>query len=96
MAEILDMTAGYAPSPDAMASRLGDETVILHLSRGTYFGLDAVGTIVWDALDQGDSITASQVCAHVRSVFADAPDSVNADVISFLTLLAENDLILRR
>lgn len=96
MAETLDMTASYAPSPDAMASRLGDETVILHLSRGTYFGLDAVGTVVWDALDKGVCATPSQVCAHVRSIFADAPDTVNADVISFLTLLTENDLILRK
>ncbi len=41
----LDMNAAYVPCPDAMESRLGEETVILHLGSGTYFGLDAVGTL---------------------------------------------------
>lgn len=44
----LDLSARYTRHPDAMESRLRDETVILHLQSGIYFGLDTVGTVVWE------------------------------------------------
>ena len=89
----LDVTAVYVPSQDAIESRLGEETVILHLGSGTYFGLDAVGTVVWEQLGQTNGMTPLDICAHVRSVFTDAPDTVEAEVTEFLAQLAEHNLI---
>jgi hypothetical protein len=92
MTTSLDMSARYIASKDAMESRLGDETVILHLVSGTYFGLDAVGTVVWDALQAG--ATPDAICARVRAEFADAPASVETDVAAFLAQLLAHALIL--
>lgn len=78
-----------------MESRLGEETVLLHLVSGTYFGLDAVGTVVWERMSAAQSVTPAELCAHVRATFSDAPDSVEADVTTFLTELAAHDLIRR-
>jgi len=89
----LDVTAVYVPSQDAIESRLGEETVILYLGSGTYFGLDAVGTVVWEQLGQTKGMTPLDICAHVRSVFTDAPDTVEAEVTGFLEQLAEHSLI---
>lgn len=89
----LDVTASYQPSQDAIESRLGEETVILHLASGTYFGLDAVGTVVWEQLGQTDGMAPTDICAHVRSVFTDAPDTVDSEVVGFLEQLAEHGLI---
>ncbi len=91
----LDMNAAYVPCPDAMESRLGEETVILHLGSGTYFGLDAVGTLVWEAMAGGQTATPASLCAHVRASFSDAPDTVEADVTAFLQQLVAHDLIRR-
>ena len=93
MSTTLDTTSPYVPSPDAIESRLGEETVILHLTSGTYFGLDAVGTVVWEQLGQTDGMTPPDICAHVRSVFTDAPDTVDSEVTGFLEQLAEHGLI---
>jgi hypothetical protein len=93
--DALDMTAAYVPCPDAMESRLGEETVILHLGSGTYFGLDAVGTLVWEAMAGGQAATPADLCAHVRATFSDAPDTVEADVTAFLGQLVAHDLIRR-
>ena len=41
------------PSQQAMESRVGEETVILHLERGTYYGLDQLGTRIWELLKEG-------------------------------------------
>lgn len=95
MADSLELNATYIPSPDAMESRLGEETVILHLGSGVYFGLDAVGTVVWEAMKGGQAATPTDLCAHVRASFSDAPDSVNADVTAFLGQLVAHDLIRR-
>jgi hypothetical protein len=42
-------------SPSVVAKRLGDETVILHLGSGTYFGLDSVGARIWELISEGKS-----------------------------------------
>ncbi len=41
------------PSEQAMESRVGDETVILHLEKGTYYGLDQLGPRLWELLKEG-------------------------------------------
>ena len=51
MTDILDRH--LAPSPDAAESAVGNETVILHLVNGTYYGLDPVGTRIWGLIKEG-------------------------------------------
>ena len=44
--------------PEVMARTVGDETVILDLTSGTYFGLDPVGARIWQLLTEGKSLSA--------------------------------------
>lgn len=87
----LELTARYIPHPEVIESRLGEETVMLHLGKAVYFGLDATGTIVWERLRHGD--TPEAIFAYLRSAFSDAPVCVEADVTTFLTELLQKDLI---
>ncbi len=91
----LDMTTFYSPSPEAIESRLGEETVILHLGNGTYFGLDPVGTFVWEWLSKATHATPEEICAHVRASFDAPAETVDRDVTAFLTQLAAHGLILQ-
>lgn len=45
---------------------------------GEYFGLDDVGLVIWDHCTGEANL--SDICAVVRSMFPDAPDTVAADV----------------
>jgi len=54
----LDRTTKIPPS--VMARHLGNETVILDLASGTYFGLEAVGARFWQLLAEGKSLKASR------------------------------------
>ena len=38
---------------DVLARQVGDETVILDLASGRYFGLDPVGARIWQLLSEG-------------------------------------------
>ena len=51
----------FVPTTQAAISRVGAETVLLHLENGTYYGLDAEGTFVWDLLRDGSNL--AEICA---------------------------------
>jgi len=78
-------------SNDAVESRVGDETVLLHLERSVYFGLDAMGTRIWAGIRQG--LVPRAICAQLAEEFDVDPEVVEADARRFLTELLENDLI---
>ncbi|RPF71531.1 PqqD family protein [Aurantiacibacter spongiae] len=44
---------------NVVARQVGGEMVLLHLDAGTYYGLNSVGAILWEALsDNGRTIAA--------------------------------------
>ena len=81
----------FAPSPDAISSRVGDETVILQTSKGAYFGLDAVATHIWTLLKDG--VTPPEICARIAADYGVEQSVVEGDVRAFLTELAANGII---
>ncbi len=80
-----------SPSGDAIASPVGDETVILQLKNGTYFGLDAVGTRIWEMLKDGAAPAA--ICAQLGKEYDVAPDVLEADVRRLLEELRANEIV---
>jgi hypothetical protein len=46
------MADRYRISPDVLSQEVGGETVLLDLAGETYFGLNEVGTRVWQLLKQ--------------------------------------------
>lgn len=80
-----------APSSDAIASAVGDETVILQLKNGAYFGLDAVGTRIWELLKEG--IGPADICVRMADEFDVAPEVLEADVQRLLGELEANELL---
>lgn len=82
----------FIPSPDAAESAVGDETVILHLKSGTYFGLDPMGTRIWAMLKQG--LTASDICAALVEEFDVGLELIEGDVRRFFTELKANDILI--
>lgn len=44
---------GFEIPIHVVARRLGEETVILNLESGTYFGLDPVGARAWELIAEG-------------------------------------------
>ena len=67
------------------------EAVLLDIGRGTYFGLDPVGTRVWQALvDHG---CARPVVEALLEEFDVAPATLESDIMQLLQELSTNNLI---
>ena len=74
-----------------MARTVGDETVILDLASGTYFGLDPVGARIWELLGEGKTI--AEVCDQMLEEYEVTRDEVERDTLSLADNLAAHGLI---
>jgi len=86
------LTLTFAPSEEAVESRVGDETVILHLGNGTYYGLDPLGTVIWEMLKSGHA--QSEIREAILAQYDVAAEVVDADMRRFLgDLLAQSIVV---
>jgi coenzyme PQQ synthesis protein D (PqqD) len=81
------MASHVAIRPDVLARRVGDETVILDLSSGTYFGLDPVGGRIWTLI--GNAKDAGCALHDVRDAMLAEFDVSREDMERDLVRLAE-------
>lgn len=79
-------------APDAVLVReLDGESVLLHLDRESYFGLDDVGTRMWQVLT-----TAASVEAAYQALLAEYnvdPDLLRRDLADLVQQLVEQGLL---
>jgi hypothetical protein len=80
-------------SPDVVFRDIEGEAVLLHLERGTYFGLDPIGTRVWQALVEHGSVRPA--IAALLDEYDVAADTLEADLRSLLADLSAHDLVRR-
>jgi hypothetical protein len=78
-------------NPDVVFREVEGETVLLHLERGIYFGLDAVGTRVWAALVEHGC--ARPAVPSLLDEFDVTADVLEIDIARLLDALAEKDLV---
>lgn len=77
--------------PDVMSRQLEDETVLLDLASGTYFGLNDAGAEIWSLLRA--EATVAEMRARLLETFEVAPETVTRDLEALLTTLQQRGLI---
>lgn len=90
MTDILDRR--LVPSDDAVESAVGDETVILHLVNGTYYGLDPVGTQIWAMIKEG--VASADICQRLAEQFDVDLPTIEDDARKFLTDLEAQGILI--
>ena len=77
--------------PQVMSRLVGDETVLLDLASGMYFGLDGVGKRIWESVAEGHSL--GQTAAVIAAEYEVEEAKAQADVIEFASDLVERGLL---
>jgi hypothetical protein len=70
---------------------VGDETVILDLASGIYFGLDGVGKSIWESVSDGQSL--GEAASTIVAEYDVAESQAQADVLEFASNLVERGLL---
>ena len=76
---------------DHVACALGEEAAILHMSKGVYYGLDPVGTRVWNLLQQPRPV--EEIRQTLVAEYEVEPDRCGVDLLSLLENLHSEGLI---
>ncbi|MCB0253970.1 MAG: PqqD family protein [Caldilineae bacterium] len=78
--------------PSQIISRtVDDEALIIHLTSGSYYSLNAVGTRVWESID--GTRTVEDIAKIIQTEFDADFDRIETEVISLVTDLAQEGLV---
>jgi len=76
---------------DVLIREVGGEAVLLNLNSETYFGLDEVGTRMWQALTSASSI--QHAYEQLLAEYDVDPDTLRSDLITLITDLVGHGLL---
>lgn len=79
--------------PDVHSREFEGETVMMDESLMHYFGLNQIGTRVWELLEQ--PVTLATICQILTQEFDVSESQCHADVSPFLNQLLENNIIIQ-
>lgn len=88
----MNLTDRFSAPKHVMARVVGDETVILDLQSGVYFGLDPVGTEIWKLLSAGTSLAG--ICTALLARYDVTAAQLEPDVLKLASELQSRGLIL--
>jgi hypothetical protein len=76
---------------DVLFQELQGEAVVLNLKSGVYFGLDPVGTRIWQLFAAHELL--SEIAQTIVAEYEVAEDRSTADLLALVTDLERNGLI---
>jgi coenzyme PQQ synthesis protein D (PqqD) len=88
----MDLTT-VTPTPEVLFRDLSGEGVLLNLKSGRYYGLDAVGTRIWQMLMQGRTLAST--IAQLLSEYEVSREQLEADIACFIDALEAHGLVVR-
>ncbi|MGB9746313.1 MAG: lasso peptide biosynthesis PqqD family chaperone [Bacteroidales bacterium] len=81
----------YRRNPDLIFSDMDGETVMMSIQNGEYYGLDEVGSRIWQLLENPES--AKTLTQKLIEEYEVSQETCLSDVMEFLNILAEKQLI---
>lgn len=87
----LDPTTLIVRSDETLSAPSDDETVMFNAASESYYGLDRIGTRIWDLLETPTTITAITEC--LRQEFEVDAETCLRDVTSLVQEMFEEHLV---
>jgi hypothetical protein len=80
-----------ARSGTALSTEVDGEAVLIGIETGRYYGLDAVGTAIWNRIEQPCRLDV--LCAGLVADFDGDPIVIEEETRAFLAQLVERELV---
>ena len=88
---MVNLSTTVQASDDVVVSQLDDEIVMMSIEKGAYYGLDEIGSRVWELL--AAPRTVSEICDTLVQEYDVARAQCEQDMQEWFTELAGEDLI---
>ena len=88
---LINLKTTVQASTKIVTSKLDDEVVMMSADKGTYYGLDDIGSRVWELL--ASPRTVSSVCYILVGEYDVTRDECEKDVLAWLNELADQNLV---
>jgi hypothetical protein len=87
----MNLTDKVTIPAQVMARQVGNETVILDLAGGTYYGLDPVGARIWQLMGEGKAL--GEICEIMLDEYDVTREALQRDVVELADKLLVQKLI---
>lgn len=87
----IDFNSRVVQSPDTLINIIEGESVLLNLDNESYYGLDAVGTRMWELLTTSNSIQAAYDA--LLDEYEVEPERLRHDVQALIGRLVDQGLV---
>ena len=87
----IGMNTVVAQIEELVSSDLDGETVMMSIKNGKYYGMDAIGSRIWELIKQPRSVL--ELCDILLTEFNVDRERCEKDVLVFLNKLAEDNLV---
>ena len=87
----MDLETKPTIPPQVMSRVVGDDTVLLDLESGMYFGVDGVAKQIWESISEGRSL--GETAEVIASEYEVDEASAQADVLEFVSELVARGLL---
>lgn len=87
----IDIEATVVRNQEIIFSDMDDETVMMSIDKGEYYGVNPVGRRIWELLEK--QVTVSTICDTLCQEYNVEPEQCSRDILVFLEQLFEKDII---
>src|SRR5713226_7551203 len=87
----VSLDSDVAINDEAVSRELDGEAVILNLTSGTYFGLNAAGTRIWALIQEHRSLRT--IFEVMRNEYEVSPEVLERDLLHLVERLREKGLV---
>ena len=78
-------------NPDLIHADIDNETMLMSLSNGEYYGMNMVGSKIWELLE--NSMTVSSLVLELTNVYELTDEQCENDIQPFLISLLDKEII---
>lgn len=89
--QVMTMNKKLKIPDEVVFQKVGDETVLLNLKTGTYYGLESVGTRMWELV--ADKGTLAGIVESMLEDYEVTPEDLQRDILRLVEELQANGLI---
>jgi Coenzyme PQQ synthesis protein D (PqqD) len=88
---LISQNAIVSVSQDQVSSDLAGESVILNLKNGTYYGLNELGSVIWEFIQEPK--TVADICANILQDYEVDAETCSSSVQALLVDLVDAQLV---